>query len=84
MPTIDLQALRDGNRRALAKAITLVESRLPEHMEQAQTVLEEILPHSGNSIRIGLIFTGIFLTVSFIVFPLYLIAITSSSPISSI
>ena len=57
MPTIDIQALRDGNRRALAKAITLVESRLPEHMEQAQTVLEEILPHSGNSIRIGI--TGV-------------------------
>ena len=57
MPIIDIEALRDGNRRALAKAITLVESRLPAHMEQAQTVLEEVLPHSGKSIRVGI--TGV-------------------------
>ena len=54
---IDLSALRSGNRRALAKAITLVESRLERHREQAQNVLEQALPFTGGSIRIGI--TGI-------------------------
>ena len=53
----DLEALRSGNRRALAKAITLVESTLDADREQAEQLLEQALPHSGNSIRIGL--TGI-------------------------
>ena len=49
-----LQALRGGDRRALAKAITLVESTLDAHWQQAQDVLAAALPHSGNSIRIGI------------------------------
>lgn len=57
MTGFDLKPLLDGNRRALAKAITLVESRLPHHMEQAQGILEQVLPHSGGSLRIGI--TGV-------------------------
>ena len=57
MSKFDLQALLDGNRRALAKAITLVESKLDTHREQAQDILEQVLPQSGNSIRIGI--TGV-------------------------
>ena len=57
MNTIDLAALRQGDRRTLAKAITLVESRLDEHRSQAQAILENILPDTGNSIRIGI--TGV-------------------------
>jgi LAO/AO transport system kinase len=57
MTGFDLQALRDGNTRVLAKAITLVESRLPRHMAQAQDILEQVVPHSGGSIRIGI--TGV-------------------------
>ncbi len=53
----DLQGLLRGERRALAKAITLVESKLTRHREQAQKILEEILPHTGDSIRIGI--TGV-------------------------
>ncbi len=52
-----LSLLQQGNRRALAKAITLVESKLDTHREIAQQILEEILPLTGNSIRIGI--TGI-------------------------
>ena len=55
--TINLELLRAGNRRALAKAITLVESKLDSHRAEAQAILEELLPHTGNSIRIGI--TGI-------------------------
>jgi LAO/AO transport system kinase len=57
MNKFDLSGLLAGNRRALAKAITLVESKLPSHREQAQGILEQVLPHSGNSIRIGI--TGV-------------------------
>lgn len=54
MATIDLDLLRHGDRRTLAKAITLVESKRDEHRLQAQKILEAILPNTGNSIRIGI------------------------------
>ena len=54
---INIELLKSGNRRALAKAITLVESKLDSHREQAQDVLNELLPETGKSIRIGI--TGI-------------------------
>ncbi len=53
----NLNTLRSGNRRALARAITLVESTRSDDRELAQSVLEQCLPHSGKSIRIGI--TGI-------------------------
>jgi LAO/AO transport system kinase len=43
-----------GQLRALAKAITLAESTLPTHQAQAQSLLAELLPHTGRSIRIGI------------------------------
>jgi LAO/AO transport system kinase len=46
--------LMAGNRRALAKAITLVESTRPEHRQRAQKLLDALLPHSGRSLRIGI------------------------------
>lgn len=57
MTAINTEALLKGNRRALAKAITLVESKLDAHRETAQELLEQLLQHTGNSIRIGI--TGI-------------------------
>jgi len=54
MHNIDLNALRDGNRRSLAKAITLIESSRADDREAAQSMLEELLPGTGNSIRIGI------------------------------
>lgn len=57
MAEIDLERLKQGNRRALAKAITLVESRLDSDRLRAQVLLEQVLPHSGNSLRIGI--TGV-------------------------
>jgi LAO/AO transport system kinase len=50
----DVTPLKQGNRRALAKAITLIESTLESHREQAQELLNTILPYSGNSLRIGI------------------------------
>ncbi len=43
-----------GQRRALSRAITLVESTRPDHRVQANALLEQLTPHAGNSIRIGI------------------------------
>ena len=43
-----------GERRALAKAITLIESTRVDHRERAQKLLEALLPSTGKSIRIGI------------------------------
>jgi LAO/AO transport system kinase len=43
-----------GDRGVLARAITLIESNAPSHQQQAQEVLQRLLPHSGDSIRIGI------------------------------
>jgi LAO/AO transport system kinase len=46
-----------GNRGQLARAITLIESNAEQHFHKAQELLKKLLPHSGNSIRIGI--TGV-------------------------
>ncbi len=46
--------LRSGDRRALAKAITLVESARPEHAVEAAALIDALLPHTGQAIRVGL------------------------------
>ena len=43
-----------GQRRALAKAITLLESTRPDHRAQADELLNALLPHTGRSLRVGL------------------------------
>ncbi len=40
--------------RALAKAITLVESSRADHQERSQALLEALLPHTGKSLRVGI------------------------------
>lgn len=47
-------AVRSGDRGAIARAITLVESRLPEHRNQAQDLLTTLLPHTGAAERVGI------------------------------
>lgn len=46
--------VRAGNRRALAKAITLVESTKAADRARAQALLAEVMPHTGKAIRLGL------------------------------
>jgi LAO/AO transport system kinase len=43
-----------NDRTILARTITLIESNSPAHYEKSQEVLKELLPHSGNSVRIGI------------------------------
>ncbi len=52
-----IQGIQRGDRSALAKAITLVESSRPADRELADKIVEKCLPASGNSIRVGI--TGI-------------------------
>ena len=46
-----------GDRKMLARAITLIESSRADDAELAQQILEACLPHTGNSIRLGI--TGV-------------------------
>jgi LAO/AO transport system kinase len=50
-------AVRSGDRAALPRAITLLESTRSDHREQAQRMLLELLPDSGNAHRVGI--TGV-------------------------
>jgi LAO/AO transport system kinase len=48
------EALAGGDRRALARAITLVESIRPDHRERAQEVLAAVLDRTGGAVRVGI------------------------------
>ena len=52
-----IDGILEGNRTLLSRAITLVESTKPEHRNLAQEIIDGCLPHSGNSIRVGI--TGV-------------------------
>ncbi|MBF0333373.1 MAG: methylmalonyl Co-A mutase-associated GTPase MeaB [Alphaproteobacteria bacterium] len=60
-PIPDPQALAalvpTGDRRALARAITLIESSRPDHRPAAEALLEALTPHAGGAIRLGI--TGV-------------------------
>jgi LAO/AO transport system kinase len=47
------ERLRAGDRRALARSITLIESTLPERRAEAAALLDEVLPATGNAVRVG-------------------------------
>src|SRR4051812_4079372 len=50
-------AVRSGDRAALPRAITLVESTRPDHRQQAQQLLLELMPEAGKAMHIGI--TGV-------------------------
>lgn len=52
-----VEGILKGDRVLLSRAITLIESSLRSHYELAQHIIEGCIPHSGNSIRIGI--TGV-------------------------
>lgn len=52
-----IEGILRGDVTMLSRAVTLVESLLPEHQAIAQEVVERCLPHSGKSVRIGI--TGV-------------------------
>jgi LAO/AO transport system kinase len=52
-----IEAIKKGDKIALSRAITLVESTNPEHLERANEVIKGCLPYANNSVRIGI--TGV-------------------------
>ncbi len=51
----DLAArIRAGERAALARAITLVESRRADHQAAARDLVQTLLPHTGEAVRVGI------------------------------
>ena len=46
-----------GERAALARAITLIESRRPDHRRRAEALLQGLLPRTGRAVRVGI--TGV-------------------------
>jgi LAO/AO transport system kinase len=51
------KAVRSGDRSALARAITLVESTRADHRETAQRLLMELMPEAGRALHVGV--TGV-------------------------
>ena len=56
-PQFYVQGVLNGDRRLIAKAITLIESSLAAHQRLAQTIIDLLLPYSGKAIRLGI--TGV-------------------------
>ena len=56
-PQFYVQGVLNGDRRLIAKTITLIESSLPAHQRLAQTIIDLLLPYSGKAIRLGI--TGV-------------------------
>ncbi|MEW1551111.1 methylmalonyl Co-A mutase-associated GTPase MeaB [Streptomyces tsukubensis] len=56
--SVDLAAyvkgVREGSRAYIARAVTLVESRRPDHRVLAQELLSELLPYAGAARRVGI------------------------------
>jgi LAO/AO transport system kinase len=48
------KAIRAGERRALARGITLIESRRADHREAAEALLTLLLPEVGSAVRLGI------------------------------
>ena len=57
LPQQYMDGILRGDRTILAQAITLIESSREADRQLAERIVEECLPHSGNSIRVGI--TGV-------------------------
>ena len=51
---IRAEDILSGNRSSLSRAITLVESSRREHRDEAGKLLRALMPHTGQSVRIGI------------------------------
>lgn len=54
MPATLANNVRAGDRAALARAITLIESRRADHQAQARDLVQELLPLTGKAVRVGI------------------------------
>ncbi len=56
-PKVYVDGVLSRDKRLLAKTITLVESSLPEHQLLARKIVDELLPKTGQAVRVGI--TGV-------------------------
>jgi LAO/AO transport system kinase len=56
-PKIFIKGVREQDRRLLSKTITLIESSRPDHQQLARKIVDELLPHTGKAVRLGI--TGV-------------------------
>jgi LAO/AO transport system kinase len=55
LPPSDLvRGIRAGDRATLARAITLVESKRADHRKTAHRLVQELLPQTGQAVRLGI------------------------------
>jgi GTPase len=54
---IYIRGVRKHDRRLLSKTITLIESSRPDHQQLARKIVDELLPHTGKAVRLGI--TGV-------------------------
>src|SRR6201989_1460852 len=55
LPPADLaRGIRTGARATLARAITLIESKRADHRKIAHLLVQELLPHTGSAVRLGI------------------------------
>lgn len=56
-PQFYVQGVLNGDRRLIAKTITVIESSLPTHQRLAHTIIDLLLPYAGKAVRLGI--TGV-------------------------
>ncbi|THB76430.1 MAG: methylmalonyl Co-A mutase-associated GTPase MeaB, partial [Desulfobulbaceae bacterium] len=56
-PAYYLNGVLEQNRVMLSRTITLIESSLPAHQELAGNIIDQLLPHTGKAVRLGI--TGV-------------------------
>jgi len=55
--TYFVEGVLNGDRRILARTITLIESTLPAHRALARDIVDRLVPHAGKAVRLGI--TGV-------------------------
>ncbi len=48
------EGIINGDRVKLSRAITIIESNSPKHFELGQKIIQDLLPYTGNAIRVGI------------------------------
>src|SRR5216684_4200304 len=49
-----VRGVRAGERSLLARAITLIESKRPDHQKAARQLVQDLLPATGCAVRVGI------------------------------
>src|SRR5476651_79276 len=53
-PSDIARGIKAGDRATLARAITLIESKRADHRKTAHHLVQELLPHTGKAVRLGI------------------------------